>query len=88
MLRIHTDTCSPAQRILPILALFLLFFPGTARAHVTADNMPDSLARMEYRIYLEFRPNDTLVLNKLGMVYYRLGQLDKAYDTFSRILEL
>lgn len=55
-------------------------------AHVSADNMPDSVAETEYLIYLEFRPNDPTIRNKLGMVYYRLGKLDRAAGEFAAIL--
>ncbi len=47
----------------------------SALAHVSADAMPDSVAEVEYSIYLEFRANDIEVRNKLGMVYYRLGKI-------------
>jgi tetratricopeptide (TPR) repeat protein len=49
--------------------------------------MPDSVAETEYRIFLEFKPNDIEVLNKLGMVYYRLGKLPKAVREFSKVLK-
>ena len=56
-------------------------------AHVDSDSMPDSVAETEYRIYLEFKPNDIVVLNKLGMVYYRLNKLPNAVREFSKVLK-
>lgn len=69
-----------------ILGLSAALPPERAQAHVSADNMPDSVAETEYLIYLEFRPNDLAIRNKLGMVYYRLGKLDQAAGEFSAIL--
>jgi len=75
-----------------IYILFLLLgihTPGkNALAHVSADSMPDSVAEVEYRIYLEFKPDDRVILNKLGMVYYRLNKLPDAVREFSRVLKL
>lgn len=68
------------------LALFAALPAGWSFAHVSADNMPDSVAETEYLIYLEFRPNDLTIRNKLGMVFYRLGKLDRAVGEFSMIL--
>ncbi len=56
-------------------------------AHISADAMPDSVAEVEYSIYLEFKPNDLKVRNKLGMVYYRLDRIEEADREFSRILK-
>ncbi|MBU0730540.1 MAG: tetratricopeptide repeat protein [Proteobacteria bacterium] len=50
--------------------------------------MPDSVAEIEYKIYLEFKPDDILTLNKLGMVLYRRNKLDEAIKTFTKIIEL
>ncbi|MDW7774482.1 MAG: tetratricopeptide repeat protein [Desulfobulbaceae bacterium] len=60
---------------------------GSVLAHVSADSMPDSVAETEYLIYLEFRPNDLTVRNKLGMVYYRQGKLELAAREFYKILQ-
>jgi len=68
------------------LALAAALPAGWSLAHVSADNMPDSVAETEYLIYLEFRPNDLTIRNKLGMVFYRLGKLDLAAGEFSTIL--
>ena len=68
--------------------LVLTILPGTtALAHVSSDSMPDSVAEVEYSIFLEFKPNDLVVRNKLGMVYYRLNKLDEAEREFTRILK-
>lgn len=56
-------------------------------AHVGADNMPDSVAEVEYSIYLEFKPNDLQVRNKLGMVYFRMKKMAEAEREFSKILK-
>lgn len=70
-----------------VLVMFTIFSGGTALAHVDSDSMPDSVAETEYRIFLEFKPNDIEVLNKLGMVYYRLGKLPSAVREFSKVLK-
>lgn len=69
------------------LALVFLFAGGTGRAHVSSDDMPDSVAEVEYSIFLEFNPNDKVIRNKLGMVYYRLNKLPEAVREFARILK-
>lgn len=71
-----------------ILVLTAALPPARSLAHVGADNMPDSVAETEYLIYLEFRPGDLVIRNKLGMVYYRLGKLDQAAGEFSAILRI
>lgn len=68
-----------------VLCTLLLAVP--AMAHVSADSMPDSVAEVEYSIYLEFRPNDLTVRNKLGMVYFRMNKLPEAEKQFNRILK-
>ena len=70
-----------------LLAVVYLLAGEVAQAHVDADSMPDSVAEVEYRIYLEFKPNDLVVLNKLGMVYYRMGKLDEATREFAKVLK-
>lgn len=74
------------------LCSFLMIFAvlvsgGNVHAHVSADSMPDSVAEVEYSIYLEFKPQDLNVRNKLGMVYYRMNKLDEAAREFSLILK-
>ncbi|GAB4343650.1 MAG: hypothetical protein Kow0089_19590 [Desulfobulbaceae bacterium] len=76
------------KAVLPAVLLVLaLFLPSVVLGHASADNMPDSVAEVEYSIYLEFKPEDTLVRNKLGMVYYRMGKMKEAEREFSRILK-
>lgn len=75
----------PRPIILLVLAVFLL--PRISLAHVSADNMPDAVAEVEYSIFLEFQPKDTVIRNKLGMVYYRLDKLQEAAREFARVLK-
>ena len=70
------------------MALVLLLCCFTpAAAHVEKGSMPDSVAEMEYRILLEFEPENLEVRNQLGMVLYRLGKLDEAEKEFYYVLE-
>lgn len=72
-----------------VAALVLALFAGRiALAHVSSDDMPDSVAEVEYAIFLEFQPNDKVVRNKLGMVYYRLNKLAAAVREFTHVLKL
>lgn len=70
------------------LVMLIIFPGGISLAHVSADSMPDSVAEVEYRIFLEFKPKDIEVLNKLGMVYYRLNKLPGAVREFSKVLKM
>ncbi|MHB8810274.1 MAG: tetratricopeptide repeat protein [Desulfobulbaceae bacterium] len=74
--------CLVAALVLPLLA------GRIALAHVSSDDMPDSVAEVEYAIFLEFQPNDKVVRNKLGMVYYRLNKLEEAVREFTHVLKL
>lgn len=74
--------CLVAALVLPLLA------GRVALAHVSSDDMPDSVAEVEYAIFLEFQPNDKVVRNKLGMVYYRLNKLEEAVREFAHVLKL
>ncbi|HER63548.1 MAG TPA: tetratricopeptide repeat protein [Desulfobacteraceae bacterium] len=78
---------SPFSTACCFMAMLIAFSVGNGLAHVSSDSMPDSVAEVEYSIYLEFRPNDLQVRNKLGMVYYRLGKLAEADREFSAILK-
>ena len=73
---------------LSALVLFISLPGGITLAHVDSDSMPDSVAEVEYRIYLEFKPKDIEVLNKLGMVYYRLNKLPEAVREFSKVFKI
>ncbi len=79
------------SRLVSFFCALVLFFTlpaGITLAHVDSDSMPDSVAETEYRIFLEFRPNDVVVLNKLGMVYYRQGKLTNAQRQFAKVLRV
>lgn len=69
------------------LVLAVMLSTGNAQAHVSADSMPDAVAEVEYSIYLEFKPNDLDIRNKLGMVFYRMDKLSEASREFSLILK-
>ena len=49
--------------------------------------MPDSVAEMEYRILLEFEPDNLEVRNLLGMVLYRSGKFEEAETEFHYVLK-
>lgn len=48
--------------------------------------MPDSVAEMEYRILLEFNPQDTATRSLLGMVLFRQKKFTEAEKEFRQIL--
>lgn len=75
------------QLIIFCIFMLLFSFKGIAGAHVEEDNMPDSVAEMEYRILLEFKPDDLEVRYKLGMVLFRTGKLSEAAEEFAYILK-
>jgi tetratricopeptide (TPR) repeat protein len=50
--------------------------------------MPDAIAEMEYRILLEYQPDNTEARNELAMVLYRLDKLDEAFGELQRVVEL
>lgn len=77
---------SPRIWVFAVPVLFVLLAGGVALAHVSSDDMPDSVAEVEYAIFLEFKPDDTVVRNKLGMVYYRLNKQEEAVREFGRVL--
>jgi Flp pilus assembly protein TadD len=70
-----------------MLALFI-FSANDLQAHVAQGNMPDAIADMEYRILLEFQPDNIEARNKLAMVLYRLDKLDEAIVELQRVLEV
>lgn len=70
-----------------VLALCCNFLVGKeAAAHVAQGYMPDAIADMEYRILLEFKPDDIMTRNKLAMVLYRQNLLDEAEEELHRVL--
>jgi len=47
------------------------------QAHVTQGNMQEAVVEMEYRILLEFQPDNIEARNKPAMVLYRLDKVDE-----------
>jgi len=70
---------------LVFLALFLTVLP--AMAHIEKGYMPDSVAEMEYRILLEFKPDDNPTRSLLGMALLRQNKLSEAEKEFRLILK-
>lgn len=68
-------------------ALLLMFCNRTAAAHVEEGKMPDSVAEMEYRILLEFEPDNLDVRLKLGMVLFRAEKYNEAAGEFAYVLD-
>ncbi|MCA1765027.1 MAG: tetratricopeptide repeat protein [Desulfobulbaceae bacterium] len=67
--------------------LALLIGASPTGAHVEG-HMPDSVAEMEYRILLEFKPKDSVTRVKLAMVLTNLDKLAEAEKEFDRALSL
>ncbi len=79
----------PSLLFLTFSAFFILLLQGSiACAHIEKGQMPDALAIMEYRILLEFEPENHEVRNMLGMALYRQGKLDEAEQEFNSVLTL
>lgn len=70
------------------IVLWVLLTARPSLAHIESGSMPDPVAEMEYRILLEFKPNDIPTINKFGMVLYRLNKLKEATKEFSKVLQL
>jgi predicted Zn-dependent protease len=62
----------------------LVFGSRPARAHVEG-HMPDSVAEMEYRILLEFKPDDYASRVKLATVLMNQEKLAEAEKEFNRV---
>ncbi len=81
---VHSDRDIPliTERIkfglTALLIALALSFSGKAYAHVEEGHMPDSVAEVEYKILLEFKPNNIEVRTKLAFVLIRQGKLDEA----------
>lgn len=69
------------------LLLVILYSEMPALAHVEKGAMPDSVAEMEYRILLEFTPQDLATRSLLGMALLRQGKLTEAEKEFRLILQ-
>jgi tetratricopeptide (TPR) repeat protein len=75
--------------LLFVLIAAMLAVPARdSLAHVDDDSMPDSVAEVEYRIFLEFNPRDITIINKLGMVLYRRNKLREAAREFTKALKI
>lgn len=77
------------QRIFCCASLWLIVFltEVPAAAHVEKGAMPDSVAEMEYRILLEFTPQDMATRSLLGMALLRQSKLAEAEKEFRLILQ-
>lgn len=67
--------------IVPLLLVAFVFSPISALAHVE-NHMPDSVAEMEYRILLEFKPKDIGTRIKLAIVLMNQNKLAEAEKEF------
>ncbi len=70
-----------------IISGFLVLQPLPVYAHIEKGYMPDAIAEMEYKILLEFEPDNLEVRNKLGIVLYRRGRLTEAEKEFNRVIQ-
>ena len=68
------------------IIIVLLGLPGVVNAHVEA-GMPDSVAEIEYLMFLDMKPGNIVTRYKLGMVYYRQKKFDKSTDQLTRVLK-
>jgi predicted Zn-dependent protease len=67
-----------------LLAIFSNISPVSG--HVEENSMPDPEAEMEYRILLEFEPDNYDVRLKLGMVLFRAEKYSEAADQFNYVV--
>lgn len=75
-----------SQIILFCILLLSFCSINPATAHVEEDNMPDPVAEIEYRILLEFEPDNLEVRIKLGMVLFRSEKYEEAAIEFNYVL--
>ena len=75
------------QRVFFGAFLLLAVFCTPAAAHIEKGSMPDPVAEMEYRILLEFEPDNLDIRNQLGMVFFRQNKIDEAAQEFNYVLE-
>lgn len=85
-MRINTLT---GERIFLCTSLWLvaLLMGVPVSAHVEKGAMPDSVAEMEYRILLEFTPQDIATRSLLGMALLRQGKFAEAEKEFRVVLQ-
>lgn len=69
------------------LLLIIILATNQALAHVEKGTMPDSVAEMEYRILLEFTPQDLATRSLLGMALLRQSKFAEAEKEFRLILK-
>lgn len=81
-------SCHPILSSILFLLAVLMINADTLKAHVSEDAMPDAVAEIEYRILLEFQPDNIETGNKLAMVLYRLDKLDEAAAVLQHVLDL
>ncbi|MBU0481807.1 MAG: tetratricopeptide repeat protein [Proteobacteria bacterium] len=77
-----TGTTTIRSAAILFTALFL--YTGEACAHVEKGHMPDSVAEVEYKILLEFKPRDFDTRTKLALVLIRQSKLDEAEQELQR----
>lgn len=75
------------NKILLLTILVLLLRVAPASSHVEKGYMPDSVAEMEYRILLEFKPEDNVTRSLLGMALLRQNKLSEAEKEFRILLK-
>lgn len=87
-MKIDTFTAT-GNRILRciLILLVIMLTTATVQAHVEKGTMPDSVAEMEYRILLEFTPQDKATRSLLGMTLLRQGKHLEAEKEFRLILK-
>lgn len=69
------------------LLTIILLGARPVMAHVEG-HMPDSVAEMEYRILLEFKPDDFISRTKLATALLNQNKLQEAGEEFERVLAL
>ena len=72
---------------LSLTLILVLIWAGGAWAHMETDDLPDSVAIMQYRLLLYMNPDDTGPRNSLAMALYRTNELDEAEKELRHILE-
>jgi len=71
-----------------LFILVVLLAPvNPVMAHVEKGYMPDSVAEMEFRILLEFKPEDSNTRSLLGMALIRQNKLSEAENEFRLLLK-